>query len=76
MLPNSVYDLDGEAKVLDAQSHKLKVNNSVVSVQTVLCVHCTIKLVCLPALHLLFDFQTNICQLHQSSVQANAVQHH
>ena len=42
MLPNSLYELDGEAKKLDAQSHKLKVNNSVVSVQTVLCVHCTI----------------------------------
>ena len=42
MLPNSLYELDGEAKKLDAQSHKLEVNNSVVSVQTVLCVHCTI----------------------------------
>ena len=39
---DSLYELDGEAKKLDAQSHKLEVNNSVVSVQTVLCVHCTI----------------------------------
>ena len=38
MLPNSLYELDGEVKKLDAQSHKLEVNNSVVSVQTVLCV--------------------------------------
>ena len=43
---SSLYELDGEAKKLDAQSesHKvtLEVNNSVVSVQTVLCVRCTI----------------------------------
>ena len=40
--PTPYNELDGEAKKLDTQSHKLEVNNSVVSVQTVLCVPCTI----------------------------------
>ena len=64
MLPNSLYELDGEAKKLDAQSHKLEVNNSVVSVQTVLCVHCTI---CVIVFYCIINW-SNLLQVNSTPV--------